>query len=188
MGQEHKEYTWNLIARKLNGEATPEELLELERLLRENPGLHYPLQTITDLWQSAGSDNRKEARQEAAYAFDRHLERMETLQIDFPAATSNPGDPGEPESITGAEYPDQPKPNRKRGLTRILVTAACLSLTLAGAWLYRGAFNKPPVATNTPQRPHPNRQRGLYPQWFPYQPAAARWHPGMVECRQPSLL
>src|SRR3982074_2092638 len=79
MGQEHKEYTWNLIAKKLSGEASPEELRELERLLRSNPELHYPLQTITDLWSPAAPARRKEAEQ----AFKRHLDRMQDLGIDF---------------------------------------------------------------------------------------------------------
>lgn len=79
MGHEHKEYTWNLIARKLMGEASAEELLELEQLLRNNPELHYPMQTISDLWNP--SDPRE--RQEAEEAFSRHLDRMEDLKIDY---------------------------------------------------------------------------------------------------------
>jgi ferric-dicitrate binding protein FerR (iron transport regulator) len=79
MGQEHKEYTWNLIAKKLTGEASPEELLELEALLRGNPELHYPMQTMTDLWKSSSPEGQRMAER----AFDRHLDRMEELHIDF---------------------------------------------------------------------------------------------------------
>ncbi len=79
MGQEHKEYTWNLIAKKLTGEATPEELRELESLLRNNPELHYPMQTITDLWNSTSTHDKKEAEK----AFTRHLDRIQELKIDF---------------------------------------------------------------------------------------------------------
>jgi len=83
MGQEHKEYTWNLIAKKLTGEATFEELKELEELLRNNPELHYPMQTISDLWNPI--DPREQ--QVAEEAFSRHLDRMQDLKIDFhPAA------------------------------------------------------------------------------------------------------
>ena len=90
MGQEHKEYTWNLIAKKLTGEASAAELMELEILLRNNPELHYPMQTMTDLWRSAGPDEQKMAER----AFNRHLDRMEELHIDFFSAgqetTGNP--------------------------------------------------------------------------------------------------
>ena len=42
---------WKLIARKLSREASQEELHELDLLLREHPDLHFPIQTITDIWQ-----------------------------------------------------------------------------------------------------------------------------------------
>jgi transmembrane sensor len=70
---------WNLIAKKLSGEANEEELKELEALLRENPDLHYPVQTIMDLWKS----NTRFDQEEAHEAFKRHLERLEELKIDF---------------------------------------------------------------------------------------------------------
>lgn len=147
MGQEQNEYTWNLIARKLNGEASPEELLELENLLRESPGLHYSMQTITDLWQSPSSKDQDSAdREEATHAFDRHLDRMEAMQIDF----STSGQEQETESFP-AEYPfrsDRPRSIRKR-VTILLVI--CLSLAMAGGWLYRGTHNKPRFAP--PQTP-----------------------------------
>ena len=82
MGQEHKEYTWNLIARKLSGEATPEELRELEHLLRCNPELHYSVQTVTDLWNPTDTHDQQVAEE----AFNRHVERMRDLHIDFQAA------------------------------------------------------------------------------------------------------
>src|SRR6187402_1743143 len=86
MGHEDKEYTWNLIARKLMGEASPEELLELEDLLRNNPGLHYPMQTIADLWDPASPQERQAAEE----AFSRHLDRMEDLKIDYHSTSTAP--------------------------------------------------------------------------------------------------
>jgi len=76
MGQDH---IWNLIAKKLSGEASEEELRELEALLRNNPELHYPTQTIADLWNS----NQGHDQEEAGAAFDRHISRMQSLGIDF---------------------------------------------------------------------------------------------------------
>jgi ferric-dicitrate binding protein FerR (iron transport regulator) len=73
-----EEKIWNLLAKKLSGEASEAELRELEKLLRDNPDLHYPVQTVIDLWKSNGFD------QELAHeAFRRHVERMETLKVDY---------------------------------------------------------------------------------------------------------
>jgi transmembrane sensor len=74
-----QEYIWNLIAKKLSGEATDAELRELEKLLRENPDLHYPVQTILDLWMS----NLKFDQREAHDAFKKHVSRMKDLKIDY---------------------------------------------------------------------------------------------------------
>lgn len=79
MGQEDKKIIWNLVAKKLAGEASPEEICELERLLKNNPELHYPMQTITDMWNSSVKPDRAAAEA----AFSRHLDRMQEQQIDF---------------------------------------------------------------------------------------------------------
>jgi transmembrane sensor len=74
-----QEYVWGLIAKKLTGEATAEELLELEFHLRKNPELHYSMQTIIDLWKSQHPLNQEEAH----LAFNRHVERMQLMQVDY---------------------------------------------------------------------------------------------------------
>jgi transmembrane sensor len=90
MGKEHKEHTWNLIAKKLAGEASPAELQELEALLRSNPELHYPVQTIADLWEHTSSADKKQAEE----AFGRHLDRIDRLNIDYsPTLTIVTGEP-----------------------------------------------------------------------------------------------
>jgi transmembrane sensor len=79
MGQKDKKYTWDLFAKKLSGEATPDELRELETLLWNNPELHYPMQTIIDMWQDQGAEDKISAE----IAFNRHLDRMENLKIGY---------------------------------------------------------------------------------------------------------
>ncbi len=74
-----QDYIWNLIAKKLAGEATEDELRQLEMQLRSNPGLHYPMQTIVDLWQQDQFSDESTGLE----AFDRHVERMKHLQVDF---------------------------------------------------------------------------------------------------------
>jgi len=75
---------WQLIAKKLAGEATPQELAELETLLRDNPDMHYPIQTVADLWHHATPDTEN-----AHSAFAAHAERMKQLgtTLDIPAET-----------------------------------------------------------------------------------------------------
>jgi putative ABC transport system permease protein len=74
---------WILMARKLSGEATQEELAELARYQQKHPESTYSLQVLTDLWNQHNLDEHKgehkhghkpEADSEAA--FRRHLTRM----------------------------------------------------------------------------------------------------------------
>jgi len=76
----HQGDIWNLIAKKLSGESSPEELHDLQDLLRNNPDLHYSIQTIMDLWDAKQNNFEKKEAQEA---FGKHIERMKQLDIDF---------------------------------------------------------------------------------------------------------
>jgi len=141
MGQEHKQYTWNLIAKKLTGEATPEELRELEELLRQNPELHYPLQTISDLWNPSDPEELHFAEE----AFSRHLDRMQDLKIDYtqaPAAILTL-------SVTAGDtntYPIPEQPRRPRRTT-LLMAAATLIAAVVIISLYTRTGTPQPIAT-----------------------------------------
>src|ERR1700722_2409221 len=68
-----------LIARKLSGEATLEELAELARYQQEHPESTYSLQVLTDLWNQHSKDELKDgqkAEADSEAAFQRHLTRM----------------------------------------------------------------------------------------------------------------
>ena len=137
MGKDEKEYTWNLLAKKLTGEASPEELQELAALLRRNPELHYPMQTLIDLWHS-GEPSRQAA---AESAFDRHLDRMEKLNTGFttgvPSATSD-----HPSAL---DY----VPARRSRSFRTILTVSLITITLTSTWLllYPG-HNRQPLSPN----------------------------------------
>ena len=123
MGQEQKEYTWQLVAKMLAGEATRQELAELEHLLRSNPDLHYPLQIITGLWRQSGPEEQKKAEE----AFSKHLDRMAALQIDYETNT-----PSLAEEMAHA------RTRRKRRLFAGLGMGSAAAIALiAGASLYR---------------------------------------------------
>ena len=53
---------WNLIAKKLAGEASPGELKELESALRLDPDLHYSLEALQDMWKKQSEKKRHSLR------------------------------------------------------------------------------------------------------------------------------
>lgn len=147
MGQEHKQYTWNLIAKKLTGEATPEELRELEELLRQNPELHYPMQTISDLWDPSDPQEQHIAEE----AFSRHLDRMQDLKIDYtqaPAAVLTL-------AVTADDANVYPFPEQRRSSRRsiLLIAAATLITALVITGLYIRTNTPQPVAATTAPTP-----------------------------------
>jgi len=78
---------WELIAKKLSGEANDEDLAELENLLRANPELHYPMQTVADLWHHNTPDT-----EDAHQAFSKHADRMKDLGVNIDLEENTPFD------------------------------------------------------------------------------------------------
>src|SRR5438270_13956518 len=64
---------WNLLAKKLTGEAAEEDLEQLHQLMKLNPELLYAAQHIEDLWnlKSLSTGNK-----EVEAAFNRHLKKL----------------------------------------------------------------------------------------------------------------
>lgn len=73
-----KDRTWFLVGKKLAGEASAEELNELEGLLRSDPDMHYALQNITDLWNLPAP-----ATNDVEDAFNRHINRLKDAGADW---------------------------------------------------------------------------------------------------------
>jgi len=71
-----QERIWKLITRKLAGEATEEDLRELQQLLKAYPDQSYPLQLLTDLWKPGEAEDLSGAEQ----AFEHHMQRLEARQ------------------------------------------------------------------------------------------------------------
>src|SRR4030095_4205339 len=72
-----KDLFWNLLAKKLAGEATAEEIQELEELMRVHPEWHYAAQHIEDIWGLRVKENSQAAED----AYLRHLNRMKKIGI-----------------------------------------------------------------------------------------------------------
>jgi transmembrane sensor len=74
------DHIWNLIAKKLAGEASSGELKELETILRRDPDLHYSLEALHDMWKKKSQQQEPE---QAEIAFKKHMDRMYSKGIDM---------------------------------------------------------------------------------------------------------
>ncbi|MBC7889752.1 MAG: FecR domain-containing protein [Ferruginibacter sp.] len=83
------ERIWLLLSLQLSGEANPEEIKELETLLKEHPGQTLRAEILCNLWNV----KKRPDDPDKAMAFDRHLQRLSNhlsepaLQYENNAAT-----------------------------------------------------------------------------------------------------
>jgi hypothetical protein len=57
---------WILMARKLTGEASQDELIELEGLVQKIPNAHYVIEILTLWWQLSERSGKEQAEQAVA--------------------------------------------------------------------------------------------------------------------------
>ncbi|HEY6899606.1 MAG TPA: ABC transporter permease [Puia sp.] len=81
-----KDRIWHLMARKLSGEATEEEIKELEQWQQQHPEMTYSLQMLSDLWKSLPENDQSGADA----AFNRHLTRMTIKDLSATPAAPTP--------------------------------------------------------------------------------------------------
>lgn len=74
-----QEQYWILLSKKIAGEASPEELTELEQLMQQHPEWQYAAQNLADIWQSEKATNT--ADEEDAYLL--HVQRMKEQGVPF---------------------------------------------------------------------------------------------------------
>jgi ferric-dicitrate binding protein FerR (iron transport regulator) len=79
------ERIWTLLARKLSGEASPEELKEIEALLKEFPDAHLHVQAVTETWNRSLSPDAGDAQD----AYDRLSRRLNSLGYGFSEDPAN---------------------------------------------------------------------------------------------------
>jgi len=130
-----KDRIWFLVSKKLAGEASAEELNELEGLLRSDPDMHYALQNITDLWNlSAPADN------EADDAFNRHINRLKNAGVEWDQPEETHSQP---------EFTYTQKRSHK---TLVVVSIAAAVLMIASIYWYNSVTKRPvssrPFATH----------------------------------------
>ncbi len=118
------EHIWLLIARKLSGEATTEELQELEQQLRQHPDAGYPKEVFHDLWQSPVQQDRQ-------YSENRYKELVQQIRnmgIDEGRFTQDD------HFINNGQEEETPVKSSKRRWIVALVSAAAVFL-IAGMHL-----------------------------------------------------
>jgi putative ABC transport system permease protein len=75
---QNQDLIWELIAKKLAGEASPEELKQLDELLQQYPNASYPMELLTNMWKQEEPDTTAEAEA----AFSKHLDKWAQLKSD----------------------------------------------------------------------------------------------------------
>ena len=107
-----EERFWSLVSLKLSGEASPEELAEMETLLRTHPEWGLRLQLYTNIWQG-----KPAATPAAQTTFQRHLQRLSNTQ-DTPTLQFE-------------------KPERRRIRPAVFAIAAAVLAITTGIWLFK---------------------------------------------------
>ncbi|HEX8462866.1 MAG TPA: FecR family protein [Segetibacter sp.] len=65
------ERIWQLVSLKLSGEASPEELTELDSLIKSNPNIGFQIILLEQVWKS-----KNETDADTDQAFNKHLQRL----------------------------------------------------------------------------------------------------------------
>ncbi|HEY8897814.1 MAG TPA: FecR domain-containing protein [Niastella sp.] len=119
-----KDRTWFLIGKKLAGEASAEELNELEDLLRSDPDMHYALQNITDLWNLPTP-----ASNDVDDAFNRHINKMKDAGVQW-------DQPEDAELLPGYI------PTQRRSRKSLLVISIAAAVLMAASMLWYNSVTK----------------------------------------------
>ena len=68
--QKSADRLWMLMARKLAGEASQDDLIELEMEVQKNPDAHYVIEILSEWWTPALENGKDDADQAAIKLLD----------------------------------------------------------------------------------------------------------------------
>src|SRR5687767_9134693 len=119
-----KDRTWFLVGKKLAGEASAEELNELEGLLRSDPDMHYALQNITDLWNLQAP-----ATNEVEEVYNRHIDRLKEAGVDWDQTKDT------------EQQPDFPITQRRSRKILLFISIAAAVLMIGSIYWYTTITN-----------------------------------------------
>ena len=118
----HQDYFWNLLAKKLSGEASEEDINELTELIKANPDLCYSAQNVADLWHV----KPLASKQVSEKAFQKLLTAIES-------------DSELPKEYNDVNLVERPQPKKHRAV----IIALLLMVVVAGALF---TYNQPKPA------------------------------------------
>jgi ferric-dicitrate binding protein FerR (iron transport regulator) len=124
-----KDRTWFLVGKKLAGEASAEELNELEGLLRSDPDMHYALQNITDLWNLPTPETN-----EVDDAFNRHINRLKEAGVNWDPTGNSEDQPG-------------PTLTQKRSRKIVMVISIAAALLMVASIFWYSSVTKHPASS-----------------------------------------
>lgn len=137
-----EERIWELLSLKLSGEATDDELDELNQLLEQRPGISIRLESLQQLWnkKSQPTNNKEQA-------FNRHLQRLSNhLSDPVLSYEQSPNEEQEPDK----EQTPVRSINKKRWLWIAASAAAIAAICFGFLYSDKGSpTTEPPIAKNT---------------------------------------
>jgi len=72
---------WVLLAKKLTGEASQDELIELEMEVQKNPDAHYVIEILSVWWTHAVAAGKEDADQAAIKLLDELEKENEYIKV-----------------------------------------------------------------------------------------------------------
>ncbi len=140
---------WYILGKRLTGEASEEELNDLEELLCHHPELHYPIQHIIELWRL----DKKTDHHEAIQALQRHLLRI--ADQDGEIMYEDKKDPEDPALTDENSFSGRQTGARSwRKAAKITVYIAAASLIVVAFLFFRQSTSSPraTISANTPSK------------------------------------
>src|SRR5215213_9810409 len=121
---------WNLLAKKLASEALPDELSELEQLMKDHPEWVYSAEQMEGLWKT---EVKKTDDYDTELAFELHLNKLKENKISFP------------ELETQESFSETPRGFTVRKRIYAFSAAACLLIAVFFIWFYHPTKTPEPV-------------------------------------------
>ena len=78
MDSHNIEHIWVLMAKSFSGEASEEELLELDNLLRQHPSINYSKEILHDFWTVSPDHDRQDAENK----YRKLVQQIKNIGID----------------------------------------------------------------------------------------------------------
>ena len=168
MQEEREERFWLLVSLQLSGEATPEELTELQDILHQHPEWALRKEILQNTWR-----RHPPARVDKKEAFNRHLQRLSShlatpaLRYEEAAPTDSPFSHQTPASLTEqtsaeqayataehppaipAAHPDEIPQRHPVPIRRLLRWSAAAAILVLAFFLYKNLRPARPLADNT---------------------------------------